>query len=236
MMIIPVIDVLDGQVVRAVAGDRDHYGPLETQLVPGTCEPLPIARALLDVVPNATTLYVADLNGLMGRGPQVQLLLDLARGLPGVQLMLDDGVRSLLDAERWRQHDRITQIIGTETLAASCSLADIAARCAGSFVLSLDHRGAQRLGCSSAFEDVEVWPDTVIVMDVKEVGGRAGPDLKRLAQIKALAGKRRRVLAAGGVRISDLASIDALGCGALMSTALHRLTKRNALQHFQDVG
>ncbi|MFM8221178.1 MAG: nickel transporter, partial [Planctomycetaceae bacterium] len=45
MQVIPVLDLLGGVVVRGVAGQRDSYRPIVSQLVDGA-EPLAVARAL----------------------------------------------------------------------------------------------------------------------------------------------------------------------------------------------
>ena len=59
-------------------------------------------------------------------------------------------------------------------------------------------------------------------MTLAKIGGGAGPDFTRLAEIKALAGSRE-VYAAGGLRgAEDLAGLAGLGiAGALVATALH---------------
>jgi len=46
MQVIPVLDLLDGHVVRAVRGERAAYLPIRSSLAAGS-EPLAIARALL---------------------------------------------------------------------------------------------------------------------------------------------------------------------------------------------
>ncbi len=47
MRIIPVIDVMDGVVVRAIGGRRDEYRPLVSQLTVST-DPIAVAKALLE--------------------------------------------------------------------------------------------------------------------------------------------------------------------------------------------
>ena len=66
MDIIPVIDVRHGVAVRAVAGDRACYRPLETPLA-ASADPLDVARGYLSLYP-FRSLYVADLDGIEGRG------------------------------------------------------------------------------------------------------------------------------------------------------------------------
>ena len=45
MHIIPVLDLMNGQVVQAIRGERDTYQPIESVLTPET-HPLSVARAL----------------------------------------------------------------------------------------------------------------------------------------------------------------------------------------------
>src|SRR5438132_1291434 len=57
--IIPVIDVMGGVVVRAVAGRRDQYRPLVSRLTNST-DPRDVAQALRDHT-GTRHLYLADL-------------------------------------------------------------------------------------------------------------------------------------------------------------------------------
>jgi len=68
----------------------------------------------------------------------------------------------------------------------------------------------------------QLWPEQLIVMTLGRVGSGAGPDLARLAEIRALAGARR-LYAAGGVRNgADLAALANAGAaGVLVASALH---------------
>ena len=63
--------------------------PLETPLAAGS-DPVDVARgyAALFTFP---ALYVADLDGIEGRGPRRGLAAHLAAAVPGVRLWIDDG-------------------------------------------------------------------------------------------------------------------------------------------------
>ena len=89
-------------------------------------------------------------------------------------------------------------------------------------MLSLDFRGEEFLGPPEILDNVDLWPERVIVMTLAKVGMGAGPDLARVAGIAARAGGRR-VYAAGGVRgLDDLRALARAGAaGALVATALH---------------
>ncbi|HTH61053.1 MAG TPA: HisA/HisF-related TIM barrel protein [Paraburkholderia sp.] len=102
MQLIPVIDLLDGHVVRAERGQRDRYRPVRSSLV-ATSEPLDVARALVGAC-RANTLYVADLGAILQRGAHAAALAALVRALPDVAIWVDAGfddhaaVRAYFDA------------------------------------------------------------------------------------------------------------------------------------------
>lgn len=62
--IIPVIDLMRGQVVKAVGGDRAQYAPIRTPLSPNA-SPVEVAKGFLTLAP-FKRLYLADLDALAG--------------------------------------------------------------------------------------------------------------------------------------------------------------------------
>src|SRR4051812_44936754 len=95
MQLIPVIDLLNGCVVRASRGQRDKYRPIESQLCVGSA-PRIVARSLVDYC-GARVVYVADLNALLTREPQFKLIAELVDALPGIELWLDAGFSTEAD-------------------------------------------------------------------------------------------------------------------------------------------
>jgi phosphoribosylformimino-5-aminoimidazole carboxamide ribotide isomerase len=89
MQVIPVIDVRRGVAVAAVRGDRARYRPLETPLADGA-DPVAVAQGLRPLCP-FSTLYVADLDGIEGRGSDLDMQQRLATAWPGAELWIDDG-------------------------------------------------------------------------------------------------------------------------------------------------
>lgn len=89
MLVIPVIDVRGGEAVAAVRGDRAAYRPLQTPLATGS-DPVAVALGLHALFP-FPTLYVADLDGIEGRGPDCTVQAKLATAWPGRELWIDDG-------------------------------------------------------------------------------------------------------------------------------------------------
>jgi phosphoribosylformimino-5-aminoimidazole carboxamide ribotide isomerase len=223
VQIIPVIDLKDGLVVRARAGDRDAYRPIETPLS-NSPDPLAVTVGLLAIHP-FPALYVADLDAIMGRGDNRAALARLKARFPGLTLWIDNGAATPDEAEAVLADPRDHLVLGSESQVD----ATLVGRYAGHdrVVLSLDYRGDAIQGPSALFADSTLWPRRVITMTLARVGGGGGPDLDRLMAVR-LAAAGRAVYAAGGVRGGgDLAVLKELGiAGALVATSLHdgRLT------------
>jgi phosphoribosylformimino-5-aminoimidazole carboxamide ribotide isomerase len=213
MQVIPVLDLIDGLVVRARMGDRDSYRPIETPLSP-TPDPVDVASGLMRLGPFAT-LYVADLDAIRGRGDNFAALQKLRAAFPDVELWIDNGAAERESVEATRAYG--APVLGSETQrnAALVSAHPDA-------LLSLDFRGDIFLGPPELLARPELWPNRVIVMTLGRVGSGAGPDLARLEAIRARA-VGRRLYAAGGVRDgADLATLKSAGAaGVLVATALH---------------
>lgn len=90
MRLIPVIDIRGGEAVAASRGDRANYRPLETPLAE-SADPVAVARALHALFP-FPTLYVADLDGIEGRGADLAMQRRLADAWPGRELWIDGGL------------------------------------------------------------------------------------------------------------------------------------------------
>jgi uncharacterized protein related to proFAR isomerase len=208
MELIPVIDVKGGRAVRAVRGLRADYRPLETPLASGS-DPVQVARGLLSLYP-FRTLYVADIDGIEGRGGNSGLLPRLTEEFPGIEIWLDNGSPG-------PQSQGVITVIGSESLTSADALPP------KDFVLSLDFHGDAFRGPAALLADPSTWPERIIAMTLARVGSAEGPDLDCIAAIAARAGGRRRVYAAGGVRDhADVEVVRAAGAsGALLATALH---------------
>lgn len=89
MQVIPVIDIRGGLAVAAVRGDRARYRPLETPLA-ASSDPVAVALGLRALFP-FPLLYVADLDGIEGRGADHATQERLAAAWPGSELWIDDG-------------------------------------------------------------------------------------------------------------------------------------------------
>lgn len=218
MRIVPVIDIRNGAVVRAIAGRRADYRPLRSVLTSATT-PIAVARGLMAFYP-FDTLYIADLDAIEGRHDNREAIRAIGEAFPYLELWVDPGVRHILEASRWRDQQNLRLVLGSETLLSIEAL--LALSIHDDCVLSLDFREAGFLGDPEVLNAAALWPSQVIVMTLSRIGGDAGPDAARLAEVVARAGGRE-VYGAGGVRSADdVVTIATTGAkGVLVSTALH---------------
>jgi len=218
MDVIPVLDLKGGIVVHARMGMRSSYAPIKTSLSL-TSEPNRVARGLLSIFP-FKAFYVADLDDIEGNGDNTTALKGLRAEYPDLAFWVDTGVADLRDAEPWLEADLGHLVIGSETQRDSELIRRL---CRDTrVILSLDFRDDAFLGPASLLNDVDAWPQKIIVMALARVGSASGPDMNRLTDIKSRAAGRQ-VYAAGGVRdANDLALLARAGIsGALVATSLH---------------
>jgi phosphoribosylformimino-5-aminoimidazole carboxamide ribotide isomerase len=224
MNVVPVIDLLRGQVVRGVRGDRAQYRPIVSALV-GSAEPLAVAERLCEHCATER-LYVADLDALQGRPAQIAVLQGLLQARPDLRLWLDAGLTGSaalegLLAALGSFATRVTPVLASESIASQAELSRCLAL-APDALLSLDRRGAEALDPAGLWDAPARWPHRVIVMTLERVGADAGPDLATLAAVRARA-PQARLIGAGGIRgPADLAAAAAAGAqGWLVASALH---------------
>ncbi|RZL87439.1 MAG: nickel transporter [Variovorax sp.] len=224
MNLIPVIDLMQGQVVRAVRGNRQAYRPIESPLC-NSSDPVTVAKILCEHCAT-NQLYVADLDALLGRPGQSVVLRTLLQAMPDLELWLDAGFANARAADALRLElaaagPQVVPVFGSESLASREALE----RCfdgGAEGVLSLDRRDGQHLDVAGCWDAPALWPRRVIVMTLERVGAGAGPDLETLADVRRKS-PATFVVGAGGIRDqSDLQAAGDAGAGAwLVASALH---------------
>ncbi len=217
MHIIPVLDLMNGQVVHAERGQRHLYRPVHSPLCPlATVEA--VVDAYMSIFP-FDTLYVADLDAIRECGNNDAVLERLLLNYPGLTLWMDQGRRSHAPGNH-----RVRPVLGTETGMLPDHLINHL-HSSPSPVLSLDFSNGSLIGSSRMLEEPRYWPKDLILLDLSRVGSREGPDLDLLARVSAIAGKRNIYLGGGIHGPADLAAAEAAGAaGALIATALHDRT------------
>lgn len=216
LAVIPVIDIKHGLAVRAKAGERNSYRPIDTPLA-ASPDPVDVARGLLAAFP-ARRLYIADLDGIEGRERDLATVHRIADACPNIELWVDAGFHATAQTQAFLAERVGRPVLGSES---QCS-PDLVRELADGAVLSLDFGGDGFVGPPELLRDPTLWPSEVIVMTLARVGSGAGPDLARLSQIIARA-RGSHVFAAGGLRgPQDIAPLVRLGvAGVLVATALH---------------
>jgi phosphoribosylformimino-5-aminoimidazole carboxamide ribotide isomerase len=224
--LIPVVDLLRGEVVHARRGERAAYRAIESRLCEGA-QPLVVVRALLDLHP-FRTLYLADLDAIQGTGNHNPIVAEIRAAFPGLELWVDSGISGAQALTEWLAAELGPPVIGSESLRDEAAMREVLTHLSPRqgkstpWILSLDFRADEFLGATRLLQDVTLWPRRVLAMNLARVGSQLGPDLELIRRL-ARAAPTREVYAAGGVRqASDLEAVDAAGAtGALIATALH---------------
>src|SRR5262245_22295494 len=166
MRILPVIDVLGGQVVRGVAGRRSEYKPIVSALTSSTA-PVDVARAFRDHF-GFNDLYLADLDAIGGQPPALPLYDALKA--EGFRLWVDAGLRHASHATPLLEHGVDNLIVGLETCSGPAMLVDLLAQRAN-LVFSLDLKGGQAMAAPLAWpqSDPFVIAAGVIVLGIHRV-------------------------------------------------------------------
>lgn len=246
MRIIPVVDLLQGEVVRGIGGRRSEYRPIRSRLV-NSSDPLHVARAFREQF-GFCELYVADLDALAGRTPNWHVLHGLAEC--GLRLLVDVGLR---DVESGRALltagvDRV--IAALETSAGPADLRVLLQQLGAQRVtFSLDLQSGRPMTSAHGWQEaaggtipgespsaplstaggrlarqaLECGVRSLIVLDLSGVGEARGvPTLALCAALRAHA-PGVEIITGGGIRgAADLEQLARAGAdAALVASALH---------------
>lgn len=229
MRIIPVIDLMNGLVVRGVAGRREEYRPIVSQIAR---EPTPraVAAAFAEQF-GLREVYVADLDAIGGQLPNLAAYEEIAAC--GLTPWIDAGLATTTQAEQLGS-GASSIISGLESLRSPDELARIVAGCgADRIVFSLDLKSGQPITQIPQWQTLA--PDQIaeavierdirrmIVLDLADVGVARGAGTLDLVRRLRAAYPWLEITAGGGVRgIDDLQQMAAAGCdAALVASALH---------------
>lgn len=227
MQIIPVIDLLNGIVVHAKKGERQHYQAIISALTPSS-QPIDIVKSLLALHP-FEQLYIADLNAIQklsnmndnNENNNFKVIASIARHYPHLTIWLDAGISNVTELTLWSQL-KIKLILGSENFSTIEQYLAVYQANNIEKILSLDFMPNGYQGPLALLENTIHWPQDVIIMSLAHVGANQGASSDLLAKVKQNTGKFN-VYAAGGVRdITDLNTLKSIGVhGALVATALH---------------
>ncbi|MBK8481106.1 MAG: phosphoribosyl-ATP diphosphatase [Proteobacteria bacterium] len=212
-MIIPSIDLMDGQTVQLVGGR-------EKALDAGDPQPLAERFRL------AGEIAVIDLDAALGRGSNEALVLQL---LPLAACRVGGGIRDLATARRWLNAGAVKVILGTAAVPEL--LRELPRERVIAALDSIDGEvvveGWRKRTGRSVIEriaELAPWVGGFLVTFVESEGRMQGIDLARVEQVlAAVRGLDVRVTVAGGVTTAkELATIDQLGADAQVGMALYK--------------
>ena len=226
MQIIPVIDLMQGQVVHAKRGIRSQYQAIQSSLCKGSA-PFSVIDALLKLYP-FQTLYMADLDAILGTGDHADLITQISQHYPELTIWLDCGIRQVNARALYHGNNQlnIRPVVGSENIANLQDYRAISYGCESQHILSLDYSATCAMGIAELHNSARFWPDQTICMTLNAVGNTQGVDTARLNELIQLNRARKspsHLYAAGGVRnLADIQALQKMGIyGALVATALH---------------
>ncbi|WP_292784208.1 HisA/HisF-related TIM barrel protein [Methylophilus sp. UBA6697] len=222
MHIIPVIDLMHGQVVQAIQGQRQHYRAIQSQLTD--------SHALLDVITAILQVYafdcvyIADLNAITGQGDipnHLPLIKQVMTAFPNLQWWVDAGLNSTEALKPWLDAG-IRPIIASETLIDIKTYQAMREITAHS-ILSLDFFEDGFHGPDRLLTETGLWSQPTILMSLPKVGANQGPEVEKISSLKNQH-PQQAIYAAGGVRhVADIQALAQAGAdGVLIASALHQ--------------
>jgi phosphoribosylformimino-5-aminoimidazole carboxamide ribotide isomerase len=233
MRFLPVLDIQNGIVVRALAGRRSEYRPLVSRLT-NSSDPLAVAEAIRDQF-GWTDFYVADLDSIAACDFAPNFALYDRLRAAGFSLWVDAGVRTTDDAAQLADAGIEYIIVGLETLHGFAAWREIILHLGPErAVFSLDLRDGLPIANGNA--DAITIADRMfadggrqlIVLDLARVGTGAGPGTVELCAELVWRHPEVAVIAGGGIRgEEDLRRLESIGvAGVLVASAVHDGTIR----------
>jgi phosphoribosylformimino-5-aminoimidazole carboxamide ribotide isomerase len=230
MNLLPVIDLLDGVVVRGVQGQRDQYRPIESQLT-AKSDVISVAHAFREHF-GFSELYVADLDAILHESPHFEIYRDLKN--EGFRILVDAGLRDVAMAREAFAAGSTAVIAGLETSNGPSQIAQLCSEFGPERVLfSLDMQAGNPLGFLDAWpssdpfelgqEAIRAGIERMIVLDLQSVGASKGPITDSLCRQFLNKRPQLRLITGGGIRdVSDLPALAEIGVeSVLVASALH---------------
>lgn len=230
MHIIPVLDIMNGVVVRGLAGKREQYRPICSSLT-DSVNPYVILQLFQQQL-GFTNFYIADLDAIQGRSLNRCTLAELSRCTDS--LIVDRGVRAIEDVDELRELKINKAVIALETLPGQEFAAALVQEYgADSLIASIDLQNG--IPITSSIEWLHAKPVEIIrqlisagfhqfiVLNLASVGMDSGISTLPLCQALKSLLPSATVITGGGIRgpadlmEAEQANVDAV----LVASALH---------------
>ena len=231
MIILPAVDLLDGQVVRLAQGQRD-------QVTVYSKDPVAIAQRWAEA--GATWLHVVDLNGAFD-GTYVNLpfarrIIEVCGG--SVRVELSGGIRTAETLAKAIEAGAARVVLGTKACEDPDFVQMAAMRYKEKIAVAIDAKAGQVVSrgwvastaltpAQLAGEMVKLGVQTIICTDVSRDGMLQGPNVGLINEV--LRAGVKQLIASGGITtIKDLEELKALEpkglIGAIVGKALYERT------------
>ena len=219
MLIIPVIDLMNGQVVHAKQGLRNQYQPIQSTISSSTA-PETVLSSFLELYP-FKVIYIADLDAIQKKGTNQHVILELALQNQQCDFWIDAGLDLITGKEPDNKPDNIKLVLGSENKLPENEFNQLL-NDKPELILSLDFDESKLKENNYLLENSSLWPNQIITMMLSRVGSDKGIDTDCLNTVIKIA-TDKNVYAAGGVRNKkDLVQLKSIGIkGVLLTTALH---------------
>ena len=210
MLLIPAIDLKDGQCVRLQQGDMNRVTTFNTD---------PVEQALHWLEQGARRLHLVDLNGAFaGKPKNLGVVKEILQEIDGeIPVQLGGGIRDLDTIEQYIDAGMRYVIIGTAAVKNPGFLADACSAFGGHIIVGLDAKdgkvatdgwskltGHEVTTLAKKYEDLGV--ESIIYTDIGRDGMLSGVNIEatvRLSQASSIP-----VIASGG--LSNMDDIDKL--------------------------
>lgn len=209
-MIIPSIDLQDGQTVQLIGGKQKALD---------AGDPYPIAERFGRV----GEIAVIDLDAAMGKGRQSALIEPLLRV---ARCRVGGGIRDVESALRWLDAGAVKVILGTaarpdilQHLPKERVIAALDAVHGDIVVEGWQTKTGKRV--EEQMAALLPYVGGFLVTFVEREGRMVGIDLEEVARLKAAAGDAQLTIAGGVATVEEIAALDAMGVDAQVGMALY---------------
>ena len=212
MDIIPVLDILNNKVVKAIKGDRAKYKSIDSRLYNST-EPIEIIKQLSKrYVPHI--LYIADLDAISNNKVNHELFNKILHIFTKIDFWIDTGMNKINFVRKYKNY---TPIFCSENSKGF----DLVSSKNNKYICSLDFKNSF-LGTKPIYKHKRYLPNKIIIMDLLQVGSVNNLNYK-LAK-KIIKNDKKDYYIAGGVKkVLDIKKARQIGAkGVLVSSILHR--------------
>lgn len=227
MIFIPAIDLKEGNISKAYAGNRKNYKPLQIEKKDFS-DPNKFISKLLSLY-KIKKIYIADINSLQNSGNNWEVIRQILKDFAKIEFLIDSGFSTLkkiyyfnsfIQKNQKIQNYRI--IIGTECFFNQKILKKIMNN--RNFILSLDYFNSKKLEIN--LKDYK--NRTIILMFIDQVGARGvnWKEIKKVLNLNIL--ERKNLYVAGGVKYEgEMKLIKLMGLkGCIISSLIHEKIKR----------